>query len=318
MAKRKISIINYVLYIIEFIIVVPVTLIISIFPLAFLKKFALPLSWLFYLIDRKNKKIALYNFKIVFKDKNISEKEKKELLKKLYYNIALYAIEYIKLGSITTKNYKKYVDFEGYENVDNALKDGKGLIVVTAHIGNWEYLGGIPAKLGKNLAVIINRQFNPYTDWWLKFIREKFGGIKCFYNEVSDLTKIVRHLKNGGIIGTLVDQTYYFNPIFVPFFGVDAATADGPAKLHLKYGAPIMLAFAIRQKDNRYKLIYHPHVYFEKSENFEEDCKKIMSWINREYEKVILSYPDQWFSFFHHRWERTKPEHFSDINDSPF
>lgn len=318
MAKRKISLINHFFYLIEFVIVVPLTILLSLIPLKFLRLLALPLSRLLYFVDKKNKKIAEYNFKIVFKDRKLTVEEKKDLLKKLYYNIVLYAIEYIKLKEINTKNYLKYVEFEGFENVDNALKDGKGLIVVTAHFGNWEYLGGIPAKLGKNLAVIINRQFNPYTDWWLKRIREKDGGIKCFYNEVSDLSKIVKHLKNGGIIGTLVDQTYYFQPIFVPFFGTDAATADGPAKLHLKYGAPIMLAFAIRLPDNKYKLKYYPHVYFEKTGNLEEDAKKIMSWINSEYEKIILEHPEQWFSFFHHRWERTKPEHFSDIDDSPF
>ncbi|MEJ5284539.1 MAG: lysophospholipid acyltransferase family protein [Brevinematia bacterium] len=318
MAKRRISFINHILYFVEFLMVVPLTILLSILPLGFLRFLALPLSRFVYFVDRKNRKIAEYNFKIVFKNKNLTEDEKKELLKKLYYNIVLYAVEYLKLRIVTPKNYQKFVLFEGYENVDIALKDGKGLIVVTAHIGNWEYLGGIPAKLGKNLAVIINRQFNPYTDWWLKRIREKDGGIKCFYNEVGDLSKIVRHLKSGGIIGTLVDQTYYFQPIFVPFFGVNAATADGPAKLHLKYGAPIMLAFAIRMPDKKYKLIYYPHIYFEKTENFEEDCKKIMSYINSEYEKIILKYPDQWFSFFHHRWERTKPEHFSDIDDSPF
>jgi len=287
-------------------------------PIKLLKKLAKPLSLLLFLVDKKNKKIAEYNFNIVFKEKPLLPQEKKDLLKKLYFNMVLYAIEYLKLRSVTPKNYKKYVEFENFEYVDEALKEGKGLIVVTAHMGNWEYLGGIPAKLGKNLAVIINRQFNPYTDWWLKRIREVDGGIKSFYNEISDLSRIIKHLKQGGIIGTLVDQTYYFQPIFVPFFGVPTATADGPAKLHLKYGAPLMMAFSIRKADGKYVLKFNKAVKFEGTNDFKKDCEKIMSWINREFEKVILEYPDQWFSFFHYRWERTKPEHFSDIDDTPY
>ncbi|MGC8764424.1 MAG: lysophospholipid acyltransferase family protein [Brevinematia bacterium] len=318
MAKRKISLIKKFIYILEFIVVVPLSSLLSLLPLSFLRAIAKPLSLLIFYLDRKNKKIAEYNFRIVYKDNPLSKEEKERLIKKLYHNLVLYGVEYLKLGAINKKNYKKFVEFEGYEYVDEALQDGKGLIVVTGHIGNWEYLGSIPAKLGKNLAVIINRQFNPYTDWWLKHIREKQGKIKCFYNEVSDLSKIVRHLKNGGIVGTLVDQTYYFQPIFVPFFGMPSATADGPAKLHLKYKAPLMMAFGIRKPDGKYLLKFYPHVYFEKTENFEEDCKRIMTWINSEYEKIILKFPEQWFSFFHHRWERTKPEHFSDIEDTPF
>ncbi len=318
MAKRKINLFRKFLYLLEFIVVVPISYLLGLLPFCFLQALIRPLSFLMFCLDRKNKKIAEYNFKVVYKNNPLSEDKKKELIKKLYYNIGLYGIEYLKLRSINKKNYMKFVEFEGYEYVDEALKDGNGLIVVTAHIGNWEYLGSIPAKLGKNLAVIINRQFNPYTDWWLKYIREKHGKIKCFYNEIADLSRIVRHLKRGGIIGTLVDQTYYFRPIFVPFFGEISATADGPAKLHLKYNAPLMMAFSIRKPDGKYLLKFYPHVYFKKTDDFEEDCKRIMSWINSEYEKIILEYPDQWFSFFHYRWERTKPEHFSDIEDTPY
>jgi KDO2-lipid IV(A) lauroyltransferase len=318
LAKRKLSFFVGIIYILEFIVVVPLTVFLSLLPLSLLRIIAKKIAFLIYLLDKKNKKIAEYNFRIVFKDKPLTETEKEKLLKKLYENLTIYAVEYLKLWIINKKNYHKFVEFENYEYVDEALSLGKGLIVVTAHIGNWEYLGSVPAKLGKNLAVIINRQFNPYTDWWLRVIREKCGKIKCFYNEVGDLSKIVRHLRNGGIIGTLADQTYYFQPIFVPFFGMPSATADGPAKLHIRYKAPLMMAFAIRQKNGKYLLKFSKYVFFETSKDIDKDCERIMSWINSEYEKIILEYPEQWFSFFHHRWERTKPEHFSDIEDSPY
>lgn len=276
------------------------------------------LGFLLFYIDQRDKKIAYLNFKIIYKDNPLSKKEQDRIIRRLTHNVVQLGIEYMKQGSVTAKNYHKYVEMNGYDNVVKAAEKGKGVIVVTLHMGNWEFLGGVAAKLGCNLGVIMNRQFNPYTDTWLRQIREKDGKIKCFYNEISDLMRIVRHLKNGGVIGTLVDQTYYFKPIFVPFFGMPSATADGPAKWHIKFGAPLLMAYAVRQPNGKYLLTYEEPVHFEPTGNDDKDVERVMTWINKQYERIILANPDQWFSLFHHRWERTKPEDFADIDDSPY
>lgn len=276
------------------------------------------IGWLLFHIDKQNKKWAYYNLDIIFKDKPLTKEEKDKIVRKLYKQTAAYAIEYIKIGDLKAGNYHKFGELEGFENVDKALEMGKGLIVITAHIGNWDYLGSIAAKLGKTFGAIINRQENPYTDKWLKDIREKKGKILCFYNEISDMTRIIRSLKKGGIIATVADQTYYFKPIFVPFFGVQSATADGPARLHLRFGSPIIMAFAVKRDDGKYRFIYEEPVVFKPTDDLEKDCKKIMTWVNQKYEYYIRKYPEQWFSLLHPRWERTKPEDFLDIEYDPY
>ncbi len=318
MAKRKISPFQYFLYILEYIVVVPLGFFLRLLPRNAAYFIGDMIARLVFALERHYKSKGYASLDIIFKDKPLSVHEKEEIMKKLYRNIVRYGIEYLKLGRVTDKNYKKYVTLEGLENIDKALALGKGLLFVTAHFGNWEYLGSVPAKLGKIGAVIINRQFNPFTDVWIKNIREKKGKVKCFYNEVGDIKQIIDFLKKGGIVGFAVDQTYYFKPIFVPFFNLQSATANGPARFHLKYGAPIMMAFSIRQPDGKYLLKYEEAVSFPDTGNFDEDCKTIMTWINKRYEEYIIKYPDQWFSLIHGRWERNKPEDFKDIEWNPY
>lgn len=317
MARRKISPLQRIGYILEYVFVVPLAFLISLIPWKAVPALSRFLGKVLFAVDKRDKEIAYRNLDIIYKDKPMNREEKDALIMKVACNVARVGLEMVKIGSVNEKNYGQFVRMEGYENVDKALAKGKGLIVVTAHLGSWEFLGGIPAKLGRHVVAIMNRQHNPYTDDWIRNIREKKGKIQCLYNEIGDLTKIIRHLKKGGIVAIVADQTYYFKPIFVPFFGRTAATADGPARLHIKFGAPIMMAFGTYQEDGKYLLKYNEAVTFEKTGNDDKDCETIMTWVNQQYEKVILQTPEQWFSLLHDRWERTKPEDFNNEEDFP-
>jgi Kdo2-lipid IVA lauroyltransferase/acyltransferase len=317
LARRKISFLRRVGYILEYAVVVPLAFFVSLIPWAWVPFVSRFLGKVLFHLDQRDREIATRNLDIIYKDKPMDQDAKNILIRKVFRNVARLALELLKIGTVTDKNYTRFVKMEGYENVDKALALGKGLIVVTAHLGNWEYLGGVPAKLGKDVVAIINRQHNPYTDIWIRNIRQKKGKLRCLYNEIGDLTKILRHLKKGGIVAIVADQTYYFKPIFVPFFGQTAATADGPARFHLKFGAPILMAFGTYQDDGKYLLKYEEAVSFEKTGDDEKDCRTIMTWINQQYEKAVLKNPDQWFSLMHDRWERQKPEDFNNEEDYP-
>lgn len=318
LGKRNIGFMQNILYILEAVLVIPIATILGLLPRFAARALAKAIGFLLNLLAVRSKKIAMKNLDVIYSGGEKTLKEKKAIIKSLTYNVARFAVEYLQLSRVNSRNYHRYAVLDGLENIQEALKENKGVIVVTAHVGNWEFLGSIPAKLGIDLGVIINRQFNPYTDAWLRNIREYGGKIKNFYNEVSDMVRISRHIRKGGVIGILIDQTYYFHPIFVPFFGKSSATADGAARFHLKFGAPMLTAFSIRQPDGRYLLRYNKPFHFKKSGDMEKDILDLTAWINSEYEKIIREYPDQWFSLFHDRWERTRPEDFKDIDWDPY
>lgn len=301
----------------EFLVLVPLVKLIELMPWGIARWLANRIGSLLYYIDKRDREIAHRNFQVMYPDQPLPEAEQIRIMKAGFRNVAHLAVETVKIGSVL-KHPERFSRTEGYENIEEALKEKKGLIVITAHFGNWEILGGVPAKKGLKVGAIINRQFNPYTDRFLRLHREKKGLMESFYNSVSDLTRVTRALKKGGIVAMVADQTYYFKPIFVPFFGKTSATAEGPARLHLKFGAPLMMAFAIRQPDNTYVLKYEKAVKFEPSGDMDADCARVMTWVNEQYEKIIRQYPEQWFSLFHDRWEKTKVEDFADMHDSPY
>jgi KDO2-lipid IV(A) lauroyltransferase len=273
---------------------------------------------LVFLFAGKLKDIALKSLDIIFRDRPLPERERLLIVKRAFYSMVHFGIDFLKLRDFNASSYERFAVLEGYENIERGLSGGRGLVVVTLHMGNWDYLGGVPALLGNDVAVIINRQFNPFTDAWIKKRREKYTKMKNYYNEVGDIKRVISHIKNGGIVAFVTDQTYYFKPLFVPFFGIGSATADGPARFHLQFGAPIMMAYSIRLPGGRYLLKYDEAVSFTKTGDIHKDCEKIMTWVNSRYEEYIRKYPDQWFSLFHGRWVRTRPEDFRDCEWDPY
>ncbi|NPV03037.1 MAG: hypothetical protein HPY53_16810 [Brevinematales bacterium] len=318
MGRRKVGFFERIGYILEYIIVVPLAKLISFIPFAWTNGFARFLGWIFFHVNTRDKKWAYMNLGIIYKDNPLPKEEQDRIVRQLYRNIVRFGIEYLKLGRITAKNYHKYARYENYEAVTKTAAAGKGGIVVTLHLGNWEYMGSVSAKLGLNLAVVINRQFNPYTDLWLKNLRVKKGKMKCFYNEINETMGLAKHLRGGGSIALVADQTYYFKPIFVPFFGMPSATADGPAKLHLRFGSPIVMGYCYRDTDDKYVFKFDDPKTFPSTGDAEKDAADIMTYINSHYETYIRKYPEQWFSLLHPRWEKTTPEEFENIDFDPF
>ncbi len=271
---------------------------------------ASPIGLFLFRLSRKAREQAAQNLDIIYAQEPLSAPEKERIIKRLFINMAVSAFEYLKLGDITALNHQKFLQFENSKAFELAFREGKGVLAVSAHMGNWEILGSIGAKLGYPIGAVIHRQLNPYTDRWLKRIREEKGNVTCFYDEVSQMRRVVRHLKNQGVLAILADETFPISPVFVPFFGRLAATPDGPAKLHLRYGIPLVICFAIKEHDGKYRLAFEGPCHFEKSGDAKKDCETIMTWINSRYESAIRSYPEQWFSLLTPRWKRNRREDF--------
>jgi len=307
---KKISIIRHIGFVLEAALVIPLGKLAALLPWKTGRALASMIGSFIFRLNRNSRKQARINLDIIYGKQSLSEKEKNRIIKRLFIHIASSAFEYLKIGAITAENYTQFVRLENSKAFDCAVGEGKGVLAISAHMGNWEILGSVGAKLGNNIGAIIHRQLNPYTDKWLKEIREKNGKIKCFYDEVSNMRQMVGHLKGNGILAVLADEIYPIKPVFVPFFGRLAATPDGPAKFHLMYGSPIVICFAVKQHNRKYLLTFDGPYHFEKSGDLRKDCEVIMTWINSKYEAVIRKYPDQWFSLLTPRWEQNRPEHF--------
>jgi Kdo2-lipid IVA lauroyltransferase/acyltransferase len=300
--ERPASFGQRLLFLLEAIFVIPLGTLVSYLPWKMVRTFGILAGNVLFHLDKRDRRQACYNLDIIYSVSPLSQDEKHRIVKRLFVNIALGAVEYFKIGDLGGDRYEQFVDIADYRPLLHALEEGKGVLAITAHLGNWEYLGSTAAKLGLNVGAVIKRQHNPYTDRWLKGFREKRGKVKCFYNDSSAMFHVDKLLKQNGILGLMVDQRELGRPIFVPFFGISSPTRDGPARLHLWYEAPIVFSFAVRQNNGKYLLSVDGPYHFERSGDLGEDCREIMTWINLKYEEMIRKYPDQWFSLLTPRW----------------
>lgn len=257
---------------------------------------------LLYLLDHRYSAEAFRNLGIMFKKPSLSVCEKRRIVKSLFVNLVKLAVEYIQVRDMRPENIAQLLKSENHQAVEKALRQKKGVLLLTAHLGNWEVLGVLGARLGYRVATVLKHQHNPYTDRWLTHIRTKHAGVKCFFHGTHLNHHIGAHLKQNGILALLVDQRDISSKLVTPFFGSSCLTAEGPAKLHLWYGAPMVFAFAPRQADGRYLIQFDGPYYFMPSGDRKADCLKIMTFVNQKYETIIRKYPEQWFSLLTPRW----------------
>lgn len=194
----------------------------------------------------------------------------------------------------------------GFEAFREAAEAGRGVILLTGHLGNWEIGGasiiarGIPLDVvGKGMA---NRRFQ--AD--LLRARQRLGMRVIEMGDAA--TEGLRSLASGRVLALLGDQNAHGGGIFVPFFGRPASTVRGPALFAARTGAPVWVAFALRAPggEQSYTVRFEA-LPFESTGRPEEDAATLMGVYARILEKAIKSAPEQYF-WQHRRWKKRPAE----------
>ncbi len=246
-------------------------------------------------IIKKRKDVAIKNLRKVFND----EQKIRTILNKTYENYAKNIAEtYL---ADTEKLFKK-VKTVGWENLEEALSLNRGVILASAHLGNWELAGSYIATR-KKISVIIKRQKNPLFNKYMIESRNKMN-IKVIDMKTS-LREVMKDLKNNYIVTILIDQNAGRRGIKTDFLSHPASTYAGTAKIALKTKSPIVPAFAVRDKNDINTFYFEKPIYTDNLEYNDENIKKITDELNKILEKYILTYPEQWF-WVHKRWKGAK------------
>lgn len=259
----------------------------------------------FYLIGREREKTREHLRQAYGTAK--TEREIYQLSRAVFENLALTPLEVLhclKFGS--AKAIPIVNAAEAFEVYDRLLGEGKGLISITAHLGNWELLAAVFGLRGYPGAVLARRiQYEPFNRWVVG-IRAALK-VPTLYRDRTG-REVLKRLAQNEIIGMLPDQDLRGakGGLYVDFFGRPAFTSAAPVKLSLLSGAPILCNYLVREKDGRFRIalgeIIRPRVDGNKEEAVLEYTKR---WMH-EFEKMIRKYPEQW-AWMHDRWQ-TKPE----------
>ncbi len=191
--------------------------------------------------------------------------------------------------------------------LDEALAEGRGCIVVTGHIGNWELAARALSERGYDCAAVARRFHDPGLGDPIEKLRSK-GGVKTLARGAPGTVRdLLRQLRNGGIIFMLVDQDTNVPSVFAPFFGKEAKTPRGPAELALRAKVALVTGFIHRDKKSK--------VHSMRAERLgapcatgdrETDVLALTAAINGRIEEEIRAHPEDWV-WFHERW-RSTPE----------
>jgi len=262
------------------------------------------LAYVFYLFDKKQRTIAYENIRNAYGDE-LSDSQIRRIVRSTYLHFALVWVDFVKLPQIVnTNNWQNYFEVEGLEFAQKAQEEGKGVIFVTGHVGNWEVLGYAFEFFFQPLNSIAKHLKNPFVDRFMKRLREE-GRQKIIFTENAS-REIIRVLRNNKSLGILVDQNARENNIFVDFFGQKAATTRSVATISLKTGAPIIMGF-LRRTDRKYrfKITLSEPVQIEKTGNLEKDILNLTQRYTTLIESRIREHPHEWL-WMHRRW-KTRP-----------
>ena len=183
--------------------------------------------------------------------------------------------------------------------MDQAVAGGKGGIVVSGHLGNWEIVGATCARLGYPVSFVVTTQRNKLVQEWLDKVRRR-AGIEIIPRKQA-IKGVLSALQRNRIVAILIDQDAHDEGVFVPFLGKLSSTPRGPAVFHLRTSAPLIFMSSYRLPNEKYRF---------KLENVnispEAGQQEIMALLNSKLDQAVRVAPEQWF-WMHKRWKTPPP-----------
>ena len=236
---------------------------------------------------------------------DLSLAEVRRISKAAYAHLGRTAIETALLPSLRREQILDLVDeVSGWDSIERGLSLGRGIILVTGHLGNWELAGAYLAARGVPVAAVVRHMANPRFDHYLNATRSSHG-IRVLYDDEA-VRGTPRTLREGYLIAFLADQGVRgLASTFVPFFGRLAKTPRGPAVFALRLGAPLLFGASIRRPNGRYQLAFEP-VDVTDTGDRERDVDAIVARYTAALERWVRIAPEQYL-WHHRRWKRQPP-----------
>jgi KDO2-lipid IV(A) lauroyltransferase len=229
----------------------------------------------------------------------------REIVDGVFRSIARVLVAFAKFPAIRRDTVKQWLRCEGLEYVEEALRQGRGVLFATAHLGNWELSAYAHALLAAPMDVVVRPFDNPLIDARIERRRGLSGNRMIGKKEYA--RSILKALAANRAVGILVDQNSAADAgVFVDFFGVKACAGTGFVKLAARSGAAVIPGFAVwEEAEKRYVLRFRPPVPMT------GDAARDTQLVQSELERAIRQYPDQWL-WIHRRW-KTRPQGEADL-----
>src|SRR5277367_6083851 len=244
------------------------------------------------------------NLRLAFPQKTAAERQ--QILRKLYRNLGWLLAEFCQMPRYTPEQTGRFIRYEGLDHYLAARDRGKGVLVLTGHLGAWELSSFYHSLAGYPMGMVIRRLDNPLVDALVNRIRCQHGNRVLHKDDFA--RGLLAAMRAADTVGILMD-TNMTPPqgLFVPFFGVEACTASGLARVALKTGAAVLPGFLLWEESERqYVLHFYPELALASTGDAEADTADNTARFTAVLEDAIRRYPSQWL-WMHRRWKTRPP-----------
>lgn len=235
------------------------------------------------------------NLKTIFPDK--SEKEINRMMFSLFRNFAKYLVDFFRFSRLDREYIKRNIYLENTDYLDEAIKRGKGGIILSAHLGNWELGGVVTALLEYPFWAVVLPHKHKKVDDFFNYQRQIKGV------NVIPLGKAARQclkvLKENKILAVVADRDFTAKGQVLDLFGKPTFFPEGAAVFALKTGALIVPGFMTRNENDTFTLRFEKPMDFspKNGDYTEEDIKAVITEYKKVIEEYIRKYPEQWYMF---------------------
>jgi len=270
-----------------------------ILPLRIKRGLAVGLSRLAYHLLHKHKLIALHNLTRSFPEK--SQAEILQIIKDSYASFAMVFAEFLQISYLNKTNLQRWVDVKGLEHYEKACREGRGVLLFTAHFGNWEIGTAALAILSTPPFFMARTLDSPALEKITTTARAALG-IGILHKE-SAMRMLLPLLRKGKAVILLIDQNVAAKEgVFVDFFGRPACATTGIALMAMHTGAAVLPIFTTRMPDGRYLTEIGPQVETVQTGDRDHDVLINTQNYATVIEEHVRKYPGQWL-WLHQRWK---------------
>ncbi|WP_084080621.1 lysophospholipid acyltransferase family protein [Edaphobacter aggregans] len=249
------------------------------------------------------RRVGLRNLELSFPEMSAGERER--ILREVYRNLGWLLAEFCLMPGYTAERASEFIRYEGLENYLRARERGKGVLVLTGHLGAWELSSFYHSLMGYPMGMVIRRLDNALVDHFVNEIRCLHGNRVIHKDDFA--RRLIASMRAGETVGILMD-TNMTPPqgVFVPYFGVTACTASGMARVAAKTGAAVVPGFLLwEEREQRYVLHFGDPLPVVTTGDAEQDALTNTAAFTTAIESYVRRYPEQWL-WMHRRW-KTRP-----------
>jgi KDO2-lipid IV(A) lauroyltransferase len=263
------------------------------------------LGWLAWAL-RVRRRVVMDNLALAFPEKSLAER--RSIGRATFLNLGRMAADFLLLSRRTPEEIERIFAYDegSHERLEAAQRSGRGVVVCTAHYGNFEILAAAHTRRGVHATMITRAMGGAWFDRLWRRARARAGVEDLVVRRGETLSAAMRSMREGRVLGYVIDQNQPRHGIFPTFFGMPAATAPTPAYLALRTGAVVLLMVTMPLGDGRHRVVVEGPLEMPRTGDRARDVLAFTQDLNDRLERWVRAHPEQWY-WLHRRWKTRPP-----------